>query len=108
MQELEGLRALLHDLVSETGLRAVIERAGADPVFTELKESLYRNGSQVFRLVIDDAKFRGELPAHLETDRAIDELAGPLVYRRLLAGRTFDAGYVELVVDDFLAAHAVQ
>ncbi|WP_329172287.1 TetR/AcrR family transcriptional regulator [Streptomyces sp. NBC_01477] len=108
VQELEGLRALLHDPVSETGLRAVIERAGADPVFTELKESLYRNGSQVFRLVIDDAKFRGELPAHLETDRAIDELAGPLVYRRLLAGRTFDAGYVELVVDDFLAAHAVQ
>jgi hypothetical protein len=57
-------------------------------------------------VVIDDAKFRGELPAELETDLAIDELAGPLVYRRLLAGRTFDGGYVRRVVDDFLAAHA--
>lgn len=108
VRELEGLRTLLHDPVSETGLRAVIERAGADPVFAELKESLYRDGSKVFREMVEDAKFRGELPAELETDRAIDELAGPLMYRRLLAGRTFDGHYVRQVVDDFLAAHAVR
>ncbi|SEN18233.1 TetR/AcrR family transcriptional regulator [Actinacidiphila rubida] len=108
VRELEGLRALLHDPVSETGLRAVIERAGADPVFAELKESLYRNGSKVFREVLDGAKLRGGLPADLETDRAIDELAGPLMYRRLLAGRAFDGRYVRQVVDDFLRAHAAR
>jgi AcrR family transcriptional regulator len=107
VRELEGLRALLHEPVSETGMRVVIERAGADPVFAELKDSLYRNGSRVFRAVVDDAKARGELPPDLETDRAIDELAGPLIYRRLLAGRTFDGAYVRRIVDDFLAAHAV-
>lgn len=103
-QELDGLRVLLHEPVSETGLRAVIERAGADPVFAELKEALYRNGSQVFREVIDAAKARGELSAELETDQAVDELAGPLVYRRLLAGRTFDTEYVRRVVAAFLRA----
>lgn len=107
VQELDGLRALLHEPVSETGLRAVIERAGADPVFAELKEALYRNGSQVFRRVIDEAKARGELSPDLETDQAIDELAGPLVYRRLLAGRAFDGDYVRRIVDGFLAAHAL-
>lgn len=106
VQELDGLRKLLHDPVSETGLRAVIERAGVDPVFAELKESLYRAGSQVFRAVIEDAKFRTELPADLDTDLAIDQLAGPLMYRRLIAGRTFNPAYVRRVVDDFLAAHS--
>ncbi|NJP46078.1 TetR/AcrR family transcriptional regulator [Actinacidiphila epipremni] len=106
-RELDGMRALLHEPVSETGLRAVIERAGSDPVFAELKEALYRGGSQVFREVVEGAKARGELPAELETDQAIDELAGPLVYRRLLAGRTFDGEYVRRIVAAFLAAHAV-
>jgi AcrR family transcriptional regulator len=106
VQELEGLRGLLHDPVGEIGLRAVIERAGVDPVFAALKEALYRAGSQVYRAVIEEAKARGELPADLDTDLAIDQLAGPLVYRRLLAGRPFTTAYVRRVVDDFLAAHS--
>lgn len=104
-QELDGLRALLHEPVSETGLRAVIERAGADPVFTALKETLYRNGSQVYREILETAKSRGTLPPDLDVDQSVDELAGPLVYRRLLAGRTFDTAYVQRIVDTFLKAH---
>jgi hypothetical protein len=56
--------------------------------------------------VIDGAKSRGELSAELETDRAIDEPAGPPVYRRLPADRAFDGACVRRIVDDFLAAHA--
>lgn len=106
VQELEGLRKLLHDPVSETGLRAVIERADVDPVFADLKATLHRAGSQVFRAVIEAAKFHGDLPAGLDTDLAIDQLAGPLMYRKLLAGRPFTGVYVRQIVDDFLAAHA--
>ncbi|PKV83640.1 TetR/AcrR family transcriptional regulator [Streptomyces sp. TLI_146] len=106
IRELDGLRRLLHDPVSDRGLRAVIERAGVDPVFARLKEALYREGSRVFRTVLDAAKARGELAADLDADLAVDQLAGPLMYRRLLAGREVTAEYIERVVDDFLAAHA--
>lgn len=106
--ELDGLRRMLHDPVSETGMRALIERAGVDPVFAGLKDELHREGSRVFRLLIDEAKLRGELPADLDTQLAIDELAGPLMYRRLLAGGTFGSAYVRQVVHDFLAAHPVR
>ncbi|MFK8908667.1 TetR/AcrR family transcriptional regulator [Streptomyces sp. YS-3] len=106
VRELDGLRRLLHDPVSDRGLRAVIERAGVDPVFAQLKEALYREGSRVFRTVLDAAKARGELAADLDPDLAVDQLAGPLMYRRLLAGRQITAEYVERVVDDFLVAHA--
>ncbi|MFD9486049.1 TetR/AcrR family transcriptional regulator [Streptomyces sp. NPDC059991] len=106
IRELDGLRRLLHDPVSDRGLRAVIERAGVDPVFAQLKEALYREGSRVFRTVLDAAKARGELAADLDPDLAVDQLAGPLMYRHLLAGRSVTAEYVERVVDGFLTAHA--
>ncbi|GAA0588966.1 TetR-like C-terminal domain-containing protein [Streptomyces crystallinus] len=106
VRELDGLRRLLHDPVSDRGLRAVIERAGVDPVFAQLKEALYREGSRVFRTVLDAAAARGDLAADLDADLAVDQLAGPLMYRRLLAGREITAEYIERVVDDFLAAHA--
>ena len=45
-QQLNGLRILLHEPVTERGLRAIIERAGVDPAFGQLKEALYRAGSE--------------------------------------------------------------
>jgi AcrR family transcriptional regulator len=105
--ELDGLRRMLHDPVSETGMRALIDRSGVDPAFAGLKKALHQEGTRVFRLLIEDAKSRGELPPGLDTDLAIDQLAGPLMYRRLLAGGTFGPGFVSQVVDGFLAAHPV-
>ncbi|MGR7000444.1 TetR/AcrR family transcriptional regulator C-terminal ligand-binding domain-containing protein [Yinghuangia aomiensis] len=76
------------------------------PAFTEMKETLYQEGSRGFREILRQAKAAGEVDARLDVGRAIDQLAGPLVYRRFLAGRSFTAAYVRHVVDDFLAAHA--
>ncbi|MEU6767634.1 TetR/AcrR family transcriptional regulator [Streptomyces sp. NPDC046853] len=103
--QLNGLRALLHDPVGERGMRVVIERAGVDPTFAELKESLYQAGSGGFRAIVELAKENGELPAELDTELAIDQLAGPLMFRRLLAERTFGAEYVHAVADAFLDAN---
>lgn len=106
VRELNGLRLLLHDQITERGMRAVIERAGVDPSFTTLKEALYRSGSEGFRTILLAARTAGGLPAGLDVDLAIDQLAGPLIFRRLLADRTFDADYVEAVVDAFLRPYA--
>ncbi|MEV0119129.1 TetR/AcrR family transcriptional regulator [Streptomyces sp. NPDC050844] len=103
--QLNGLRALLHDPVGERGMRVVIERAGVDPTFAELKASLYQAGSGGFRAIVERAKETGELPRDLDTELAIDQLAGPLMFRRLLAERTFGAQYVHTVADAFLAAN---
>ncbi|MFF3505759.1 TetR-like C-terminal domain-containing protein [Streptomyces sp. NPDC003247] len=105
IRQLDGLRELLHDPVAERGMRAVIERAGVDPSFTDLKESLFRAGSGGFRAILEHAKAAGELPPGLDTELAIDQLAGPLMFRRLLAERTFGADYVHAVTDAFLAAN---
>ncbi|CAL9661322.1 TetR/AcrR family transcriptional regulator [Streptomyces sp. enrichment culture] len=104
--QLNGLRALLHDPVGERGMRVVVERAGVDPAFAGLKESLYQAGSGGFRAIIEGAKESGELPGGLDTELAIDQLAGPLMFRRLLAERTFGPEYVRTVVDAFLSANA--
>ncbi|MEV6886952.1 TetR-like C-terminal domain-containing protein [Streptomyces sp. NPDC051135] len=104
--QLNGLRALLHDPVGERGMRVVIERAGVDPAFAELKEALYQAGSGGFRAIVEQAKESGELPGGLDTELAIDQLAGPLMFHRLLAERTFGTEYVHSVVDAFLVANA--
>lgn len=102
MHELDGLRQMLHEPATERSLRAIIERAAVDPAFRRLKEALYRSGSEGFRSIIERAKDGSELPAGLDTDLAIDQLAGPLVFRRLLAERTFGTDYVLAVLDAFL------
>ncbi|MFE0423260.1 TetR/AcrR family transcriptional regulator C-terminal ligand-binding domain-containing protein [Streptomyces sp. NPDC058953] len=105
--QLDGLRELLHDDVAERGMRAVVERAGVDPAFSGLKEALYQAGSGGFRAIIGRAKEDGTLHPGLDVELAIDQLAGALIFRRLLADRAFGAEYVHAVADAFLAANAV-
>jgi hypothetical protein len=76
-----------------------------DPAFAEMKDALFRAGTRVLRDIVDGGKERGELPARLDTDLAVDQLVGPLFFRRLLANRPVPDGYVPEVVDAFLRAH---
>ncbi|EFC85925.1 TetR-like C-terminal domain-containing protein [Parafrankia sp. EUN1f] len=103
--ELDVLRGQLHRPPLERTMRAVIERAPTHPAYGELKEFLYQEGSRVLGEIVRSAVARGELDARLDPSRAVDQLAGPLIYRRLLAGQTFTAAYVHDLVDDFLRAH---
>lgn len=105
---LAGTRAMLHEPASEQGMRVMIERAAVDPKFAAVKEALYLSGTQAVREILADSIARTELPADLDVDLAIDQLHGPLFYRRLLANKTFDLDYVHEVVDDFLRCHSVK
>lgn len=102
LTELTGTHAMLHQPASEQAMRVLIERAAVDPKFAEVKESLYRSGTWVVRSILADAVTRGDLPPDLDVDLAVDQLHGPLFFRRLVAHRTFDLDYVHAVVDDFL------
>lgn len=97
--------AMLHEPVMEQAMRVIIERAGVDPRFAEVKVRLYRSGTGAVRAILADAIARAELPAGLDIDLAVDQLHGPLFFRRLVAHRTFDLDYVRRVVDEFLRSH---
>lgn len=85
-------------------MRAVIERAPADPVFAEVGQELYAAGSRVQREVLERARAAGELPADPDVDLAVARPAGPLVHLRPPAGAGFDTGTVRAVVDGFPAS----
>ncbi|MET9213311.1 MULTISPECIES: TetR/AcrR family transcriptional regulator [unclassified Nocardia] len=102
LTQLAGTRAMLHEPASEQAMRVLIERAAVDPAFAAVKESLYRSGTRVVRAILTAAVEGGDLPADLDVDLAVDQLHGPLFFRRLVAHRTFDLDYVQAVVDDFL------
>ncbi|KQY39657.1 hypothetical protein ASD42_10555 [Nocardia sp. Root136] len=99
---LTATRAMLHEPATEQGMRVMIERAAVDAKFAEVKESLYRSGTRTVRTTLTEAVTRGELSAELDIDLAVDQLHGPLFFRRLVANRTFDLDYVREVLDDFL------
>ncbi|WP_281258120.1 TetR-like C-terminal domain-containing protein [Nocardia fluminea] len=106
LTELTATRAMLHEPATEQGMRVMIERAAVDPKFAEVKEALYRSGTRAARTTLTEAVARGDLPAELDVDLAIDQLHGPLFFRRLVANRTFDLDYVRAVLDDFLRIHS--
>ncbi|MFG3256772.1 TetR/AcrR family transcriptional regulator [Streptomyces sp. NPDC048172] len=104
---LQGTRELLHQPASERAMRTFIERSGVDPSFTDLKHAMYRAGTAGFRRVLAAARERGELPAALALAPAVDQLVGPLFFRRLLGDQDIDEAYVQETVDTFLRRHAV-
>ncbi len=105
LRELAASRAMLHEPTTDRAIRVVVERAAVDATYAEMKDALYRAGTRVLRGIVDTGKERGELPPRLDTDLAVDQLVGPLFFRRLLAGEHIPDGYVPEVVDAFLRAH---
>lgn len=108
VRELEVVRDQLHHAPLERTMRTMIDRAPTHPAYADLKEFLYREGTRVLAELVRTGIARGELARPLDPDRAVDQLAGPLIYRRLLAGRTFTVDYVRDLVDDFLRAHSTR
>ncbi|MBH5334967.1 TetR/AcrR family transcriptional regulator C-terminal ligand-binding domain-containing protein [Streptomyces pactum] len=102
--ELRAFLGMLHNPKAERALRVIIDQAPLDPRYAEVLASCSRKGTDGLRGIVDEAKERGELPPDLDTDVAIDQLLGPLVFRRLLSGAEFPDDYVPELVDSFLEA----
>ncbi|MEU8899618.1 TetR/AcrR family transcriptional regulator [Nocardia sp. NPDC048505] len=104
---LAATHAMLHEPLTERGMRVMIERSAVDPKFAQVKEALYRSGTATLRAVLETAVTRRELTG-VDLDLAVDQLHGPLFFRRLVANRTFELDYAYAVVDDFLRCHATK
>ncbi|MDT3397049.1 TetR/AcrR family transcriptional regulator C-terminal ligand-binding domain-containing protein [Streptomyces sp. B1866] len=104
--ELSALLDRLHEPETERALRVIIDKSPHDPLVMEVLVARGREVTHGLCQIVDDARARGELPEALETFRAVDQLLGPLIYRRLISGRPFAERYVRDLVDGFLRAHA--
>ena len=100
----EGLerlrRALASPLVPE--LVALIGRAEWDLELRDTKLELLATGTAGLRRSLEAGLERGELPADLDVDATIARLAGPLLYRRVLAHAPIDDAFVATIVAGFV------
>ena len=68
----------------------------------ELRRSLtdlMRERITPFRTVVELARARGELPATLDIDDAVDLIEGPFFYRYMFRGEAYDAHEFEVLLD---------
>lgn len=97
--------------VTRTGLGhmalAISHQAKTDAGFAELNQSMRAAGARVLEQILVDGRRAGLLSAELDIDSAVGLLVGPILYRYLFEPGPPDRGYVEVIVDGFLAAHAV-
>ncbi|MFD5163150.1 TetR/AcrR family transcriptional regulator [Streptomyces hawaiiensis] len=103
--ELDSLRIQLHVPSVERSILTIIQRASHNADFARLGSDLYQSCSRAIGQIIRAARKGGDIDSTLDVPRAVAELAGPLVYQRLLGRKTFTRKFTETVVDDFLRAH---
>lgn len=86
-------------------LPSVLDAATRDPELARAHRQLRLERRAPLTDALARAVERGELAADLDVERAVDLLAGPLFYRRLLGDKAVDEpGFVEAVVDAALHA----
>ncbi len=114
--DLGALRADLHALIgglcealSTTRWAALmpslIDAAERDPEFAEIHHRFATTRNAPLHDVIGRAIDRGELPPDVDAELLSDLLAGPVFYRRLVAGAPLDRSDGERLVDQVLHAY---
>jgi AcrR family transcriptional regulator len=106
----DDLRAHLHQLAlfltdSDPGevFRALAGQAQHDPVLADRLRSDHLNRQRERdRLPLQRAVDRGELPADLDVDLALDQLVGPIYYRVLVTGEPVPREFTDHLVRQFL------
>ena len=94
-------RGLAHDDWARS-LPAIIVAAEHDPQVADLHAHLVRFKSTAVREVLERAQARRELAPGVNVDLAMDTLAGPLFFRRLVLHRTTSRADVARLVDQLL------
>ncbi len=84
-------------------LRALIGEAQHDPtVARELRTRYLEPRRELDRVSLQRGIARGELPADLDADDALDALYGPVIYRVTVTGRPVRERFVAHLVDSVL------
>jgi AcrR family transcriptional regulator len=100
----DALATLEHPLAPRV-IADVLAEARRSPALADALTSAYRDprrkaGAAMLRRAVE----RGELPADVDVDLALDLLAGPLYLRTVAASGPLDDTYAERLTDAFLRA----
>ena len=105
----DGLRLVLGRLAEALAeaewvsvIPALLDAAGRDPDLAGLRDRLAAEHRAPLTAMVERAKLRGELGAGTDVSEAVSLLAGPLVYRRLIAQERSDQPFVDRLVEGFL------
>jgi len=82
--------------------RALAGQAQHDPGVAARFEAEFVAGQRE-RAPLLRARDRGELPENVDIELALDQLDGPVYYRVLVTGQPVSPGYIDALVDRFLA-----
>ncbi len=102
--QLEGFRRVLMRDGLGNWLAAMADRAATDPAIRELRDQFLAEGQRQMVELIQQGIARGELRAVDDVEPVADMLSGAVAYRVAINGDPIDRGYLEAVVDIFLAA----
>jgi len=103
--ELEAFRVA----VTSSGLGRVMiaigQQARDDAELADLNRSMRADGARVLDEIVTAAIVRGELDGRVDANSTVAQLVGPVLFGYLFEGdAALDRGFVESVVDWFLAA----
>ena len=81
-----------------TVLPSIIDAAERDPELAALQASLHGEMRAAFRVVVERAQEKGELPRRVDPAEVIAAVLGPLFYRRWFSREALDERFVKGVV----------
>lgn len=105
INQLKRIRLELFDQGFGRVLAALVDRAEWDVDVQRIKVDVIRAGTKLLRSRIVLAVARGQLGASVDLSRAVSQLAGPIIYRRLVSGERVPPAFLEGIVDDFIRVH---
>lgn len=91
--------------MSDTGAVDEGASAGDRPRLHTLKRRIIAQYREPFDAILSGPDVRAALREDIDTDLALAQLGGPLIFNRLVTGRSSDAAFCAGLVDDFLAAN---
>jgi AcrR family transcriptional regulator len=107
----ERLEALLVPVAEHIGreehaaiVPALLADAGRDPELRSFRDRFIEMQRAPLRGLVQTAVQRGELPGETDPDEAIAQLAGPILFRRVVLGQPVDAAFARRMVELFLVS----
>jgi len=82
----------------------LLQAATDDPPLSEALNELTRKRSEPVRNILNQAGDRGELTLGIGIDHAVDIVEGPIIYRYMIRGDTFDQADLDAIIDMIVAA----
>lgn len=102
--ELEAFREAIVSSALGQVIIAIGQQARHDAEVADLNRSMRADGAHVLEEIVTDGRRSGRLAPDVQVDLALAQLVGPVLFQYLFADpRALDYGFVESVVDRFLA-----